>query len=90
MKTVQGVAYRHNLLTAYVKVCGTSIEQATVSAKEVRKALGARLPEALVLPPRYKGEESGLGYIFSVPAVIAKCPNLAKSVIARMVLSGCV
>jgi hypothetical protein len=88
MKVIQGVAYRHVLLTAYVKVAGRSTVEALKQANGVRSEIAIRLPEADVRPPRYRGVDEHLGHIFEVPAIIAKCARPARAVLARMVLRG--
>jgi hypothetical protein len=88
MKVIRAVSYRHNMLTAYVEVVGPTEEEAYASASIVRAALSQGLPDAFVIPPRYKGVEDDGKHLFTVPAIIAKCPNTARSLIASMVLSG--
>jgi len=88
MKVIRAVSYRHNMLTAYVEVVGPSEEEAHASASIVRSAMSQGLPDAFVIAPRYKGVEDDGKHLFTVPAIIAKCPDIAKSFISSMVLSG--
>jgi len=88
MKVIRAVSYRHNMLTAYVEVLGPTQEQAHLSASIVQTVMSQGLPDAYVIPPRYKGVEDDGKHLFHVPAIIAKCPNTAKSFLASMILSA--
>jgi len=71
-----------------VEIVGLTKYEAYTAATQVSSVLSKELADAEVLPPRYKGQGAEGRHIFLIPTVIAKCPNRAKALIARLVLAG--
>ncbi len=85
---ITGVAYRHALLTAYVRVVGHTEAEAHQRAKRVGTVLQERMPQdAAIGVPRYKGFAAGTAR-YDIPIVIAACEGRARSEIAKLVLRG--
>lgn len=91
-KYIAGVAYRHNLLTAYLKVIGHTQLEAERLAKKVGTALQQKLPkEAELGVARYRGyDRAADAEFYEIPIVIAACEKPAKAVLASLVLQGTV
>lgn len=85
-KYIKGVAYRHVLLTAYLKIIGRTQPEAERRAKRVGSTLREKMPEAAeVGVPRYRGAG-----VYEIPIVIAACEGPAKAALAKLVLQGAV
>jgi hypothetical protein len=85
-KYIEGVTYRHALLTAYLKITGKTQLEAYRAAKRVGTALFRRLPKSAEIGvPRYRGGER-----YEIPIVIAACESAARAELAKLVLRGTV
>lgn len=83
-KYIKGVAYRHTLLTAYLKITGRTQPEAERYAKQVGTVLRQLMPpSAEVGVPRGRGVNT-----YEIPIVIADCERAAKAVLAQLVLQG--
>ncbi len=87
---ITGVSYRHPLLTAYLRIVGSTRREAERYAKQVGGALIREMPESVeVLVPRFRGTYTE-GAVFESPILIGECVPAAKAVLARYVLRGSV
>ncbi len=79
---ILGVDYRHvTLPTAYIRVGGRSPRAAELNAKQICKALGELLPEAVVSAPRPLQKRNGQKYVFEIPVVIGGSLEEAERII---------
>lgn len=87
-RIIVGVDYRHPaLLTAYVKVVGTTADAARRNAEHVAEHIRRRLPEAHVKSPRQKVSDPKT---LEIPVIINTCRFRARYVLAEIQLNGSV
>jgi hypothetical protein len=87
---ITSVAYRHALLTAYLKVTGRTQIEAERNAKQVGTALHKRMPPAASIGvPRYRGFDRTTKLdIYEIPIGIASCERSGRAEIAKLLLKG--
>lgn len=90
-KFIVGVAYRHALLTAYLRVVGRTRLEGENFAKRVGTRLHALLPAtADIGAARYRGRDAEHHESFEIPIIIAGCESAARATLATLVLRGSV